>query len=96
MLSFLLTNAIVTAYCYTGQLDASSHQPIVGTSVATSLRDLPLGSSVVIDNHNYLITDHMNKRFNGTIRFDIYFGRATEKAKQFGIKKHQTVKVSIK
>ena len=88
-----LTNCIITAYVATGNLDASGHIPKENYTIASARRDIPLGSKAIINGREYVINDHMNKRFNGTDRFDIFMGTNVIKAKQFGIKRKQTITI---
>jgi len=86
-----LTNCIITAYVSTGNLDASGSIPVLNSTIATARRELPLGAIVVWKGKKYKMTDHMNKRFNGNNRFDLFFGTNLKRAKEFGIKTNQIV-----
>jgi 3D (Asp-Asp-Asp) domain-containing protein len=94
-----IVTAVVTAYCScklccgptAKGITANGNRPIQGTTIAAS-RKIPLGSSVRIDGHHYVVQDRLARRYDS--RFDIYFNRHAD-AKKFGIKTQQ-VKVIIK
>jgi len=64
---------------------------VQGTTIAAS-RAIPLGSSVIVAGHTYIVQDRLAKKYDG--RFDVYFEKHSE-ALQFGIKT-QTVVVITK
>jgi 3D (Asp-Asp-Asp) domain-containing protein len=88
----VITNAIVTVYLATGHLCADGRMPVVGLTVASSDRTIPLGSKVLIDNHAYEVMDRTNKRFQKEERFDIFTTNTKHWCKEFG-KKRLTVKL---
>lgn len=50
--------------------------------------DYPFGTILVIETlGNCIISDRMNKKFNGTFRVDYYMGYDTKRAQQFGIRR---------
>lgn len=67
--------AIVTAYIATGHPCADGHMPVAGVTIAAP-RNIPLGSHVVVNGHEYLVEDRTAKRFDG--RFDIFMARKTD------------------
>ena len=87
----ILTNALITAYCAcriccgpdAANLTAIGTPPKQGITVAAP-RSIPLGSTIIINNHRYTVEDRTAARYDG--RFDIYF-RSHEQAKQFGIRR---------
>jgi len=92
--------AVVTAYCACTEICcpksskgicANNRPPVQGTTIAAS-RTIPLGSSVIVAGHTYIVQDRLAKRYDK--RFDIYFS-SHQAAKNFGIKT-QTVVVIIK
>ena len=91
--TLILTNCILTAYVTTGNLDASGSIPVQYSTIASGRRDIPLGSKVTIGNYTFTLNDHMNKRFNGQNRFDIFFGNNLKAAKEFGIKHNITITI---
>jgi len=87
--------ATITAYCActkctkgTG-ITANGNKPKEGITIAAS-RSLPMGTIVTTGGHSYIVQDRLAKRYDS--RFDIYFD-SHEKAKHFGIKRNQKVKV---
>ena len=90
-----ILTAVITAYCCcakctkgTGKT-ANGKIPTQGITIAAS-RSLPFGTKVVTSYGVYEVQDRLAKRYDS--RFDIYFD-SHEKAKQFGIKRNQQVKV---
>ena len=97
-----IINATLTAYCScklccgpnAKGITANGQRPKEGITCAGSRR-LPFGSiiSYSTDNGKFehrTVQDRLAKRFDS--RFDIYF-ESHEKARQFGIKKNQTVTI---
>jgi len=90
-----LTNCIITAYCIasssTNKCADNKHYPTANHTVAIGDRSsIPLGSKIVFNGTIYYAEDKMNRRYDGTHRFDIFMSSLKE-AKQFGIKTNQTV-----
>ena len=96
----MITNIVVatiTAYCACKQccgpnakgITANGKVPTPNLTIAAS-RSLPFGTKVVTSYGVYEVQDRLAKRYDS--RFDIYFD-SHEKAKQFGIKRNQQVKV---
>lgn len=94
-----IITAVTTAYCScklccgpnAKGLCANNRPPVQGTTIAAS-RAIPLGSSVIVAGHTYIVQDRLAKRFDK--RFDIYFS-SHQAAKNFGIQTQQ-VTVIIK
>lgn len=92
-----ILTAVITAYCSckvccgpnAKGITANGNRPIQGVTIAAS-RSLPFGTKVVTSYGVYEVQDRLAKRYDS--RFDIYFD-SHEKAKQFGIKRNQQVKV---
>lgn len=95
-LPIVITNATLTAYCIasstTNKCADNKHYPTPNHTIAIGDRSLSLGSKVMVNGILYFGQDRMNKRFSGTHRFDIFMSSLKE-AKQFGIKKNQTVTI---
>ena len=92
-----LTNCVITAYCIasstTNKCADNKHYPTPNHTIAIGDRStIPLGSKVVVNGIIYFGEDRMNKRYDGTHRFDI-FTNSLKEAKQFGIKTNQTIYV---
>lgn len=74
----VFTNMLCTAYCCctvccgknAKGIDATGQKPVQGITVAIPRR-YPLGSTVIIEGHEYRGTDRYNK--NLSPRIDIYF-----------------------
>lgn len=70
--------AVTTAYCScfhccpvsSKGLCANGKLPKEGRTIAAS-RSIPLGSSVIIKDHEYIVEDRLAKKYDS--RFDIYF-----------------------
>ena len=90
-----ITNCIITAYCLlsssTNKCADNKHYPTLNHTIAIGDRSsIQLGSKIVWQGKTFIGQDRMNKRFNGTHRFDVFVSSLKE-AKQFGIKTNQTV-----
>ena len=90
-----ITNAVVTAYCIASsshnKCADAKHYPQPNHTMAIGDRStIPLGSKIVFNGITYYGEDKMNRRYDGTHRFDIFMSSLKE-AKQFGIKTNQTV-----
>lgn len=79
----VLSNAIVTAYCY-GVLTANGHRPVEGVTIAAP-RCVPFNTLVCIDQHWYRVDDRTHRRYDG--RWDIYM-RSRWRALRWGIQRH--------
>lgn len=72
----VFTNMLCTAFCCCNictkgaGIDATGQKPVEGITVAIP-RQYPLGSTVIIEGHEYRGTDRYNK--NLSPRIDIYF-----------------------
>jgi len=90
--------AVVTAYCLCHKccpasskgLCANNRPPVQGTTIAAS-RTIPLGSSVIVAGHTYIVQDRLAKKYDG--RFDIYFNRHSD-ALKWGIRTQQVIVIT--
>ena len=95
-----ILTAIVTAYCACTNccgpnakgITADGHKAKQGITIAAP-RSLPFGAKITIDGHTYTVQDRLAVRYDN--RYDIYF-RSHKKAKAFGIKTNQTIKIITK
>ncbi len=92
-----LTNCIITAYCIASSSPNKCadgvHYPQVRHTIAVGDRStIPLGSAIIWRGQKFVAQDRMNKRYDGTHRFDVFVGSLKE-AKQFGIKTNQTIRI---
>ena len=90
-----LTNCIVTAYCLASSTSNkcadNKHYPTSHHTIAIGDRSsIALGSKIMWSGNTYYGQDRMNRRYDGTHRFDVFVSSLKE-AKQFGIKTNQTV-----
>lgn len=90
-----LTNCIVTAYCIasstTNKCADNKHYPTPNHTIAIGDRtSITLGSKIVFNGVTYTGEDRMNRRYDGTHKFDIFMS-SLKSAKQFGTKTNQTV-----
>jgi len=91
----IITNAVLTAYCLasstTNKCADNKHYPTPHCTIAIGDRSsIALGSKIVWRGNTYCVEDRMNRRYDGTHRFDVFVSSLKE-AKQFGIKTNQTV-----
>lgn len=108
MLTNILTNITITAYCAcklccgptAKGITANGNKPVQGITIAAS-RTIPFGSRVtstalpknVSSTQTLVVQDRLSGRYDS--RFDIYFDKHSD-AKQFGIKTNQIVTIITK
>ena len=91
----IITNAIITAYCIASsshnRCADGKHFPLPQHTIAIGDRStIPLGAVVMWKGQRFVGEDRMNKRFDGTHRFDVFVSSKKE-ARKFGIKRNQTI-----
>ncbi len=84
--------AKVTAYVWTGYVNAAGYFPIANCSIACPRR-IKLGTKVIIKSVHYTCDDRTAKAYDG--RYDIYYGRDKKGAIQHGIKT-ETITINYK
>jgi 3D (Asp-Asp-Asp) domain-containing protein len=90
--------AVLSAYCYTGQLTSAGTHPAPHHTIATGNRAFTLlSTSIVYDNHRYTVEDRMNKRYDNRQQlphFDIYVSNR-QTAIQFGRRTNYVTIITI-
>ena len=84
--------ADITKYAWTGNVMANGEYPHIG-AVASSDRDIPLGTVVEIKNKEYVVKDRtakwVHEEFGTT--FDIYSEETEEEMLKFGRQKQKVI-----
>lgn len=90
-----LTNCVITAYCLASSSNNkcadNKHYPTPNHTISIGDRSsIALGSKIVWRGTTYYGEDKMNRRYDGTHRFDIFFNTKQEVI-DFGKQLNQTV-----
>ena len=94
-----ITNAILTAYCAGKcctmglKMTAAQTRPVQGITIAAPVK-IPFFSKVRWQGQIFTVQDRKARRYRGRHWYDIYF-RSHKDAKEFGIRRNQTLQIWI-